>query len=185
MSSNEQHHGSKQPPPRRSGERAKPPRKVDHTYRDFSNYPTDDLPPLSLAPTNFPTKLHHILSDPDYHHVSQSFGSLRISSESQNIVITYSHLLSFSTTSDYFRSSHGWWAIKIKWMRSIISTISSLITNHLVSLFYLTQTRMMIIATWQGMEGAQQGSTRQWGRSKVLWTEQIWILRTSVEWLGI
>jgi hypothetical protein len=93
MSSNEQHHRSKQPPPRRSGERAKPPRKVDHTYRDFSNYPTDDLPPLSLAPTNFPTKLHHILSDPDYHHVSQSFGiSLRISSESQNhFLIWYQH----------------------------------------------------------------------------------------------
>jgi hypothetical protein len=107
MSSNEQHHGSK-PPRRRSGERAKPPRKVDHTYRDFSNYPTDDLPPLSLAPTNFPTKLHHILSDPDYHHVSQSFGSLRISSECQSLVSPYSHLLSFSTTSTCFRSSHGW-----------------------------------------------------------------------------
>jgi hypothetical protein len=71
MSSNEHHHGSK--PPLRS---AKPPRKVDHTYRDFSHYPTDDLPPLSLAPTNFPTKLHHILSDPEYHHVRQSWISL-------------------------------------------------------------------------------------------------------------
>ena len=70
-SNNEQHHGSK-PNPRRSGERAKPPRQVDHTYHDFSHYPTDDLPPLSLAPTNFPTKLHHILSDPEYHHVSET-----------------------------------------------------------------------------------------------------------------
>ena len=73
MSSNneQQHHGSK-PNPRRSGERAKPPRQVDHTYHDFAHYPTDDLPPLSLAPTNFPTKLHHILSDPEYHHVSET-----------------------------------------------------------------------------------------------------------------
>ena len=45
-----------------------PPRRIDHTYRDYSNFPTADLPVLK-APTNFPTKLHHILSDPDYQHV--------------------------------------------------------------------------------------------------------------------
>jgi hypothetical protein len=46
-----------------------PPRRVDHTYRDYSNFPTVDLPVLK-APTNFPSKLHHILSDPDNQHVS-------------------------------------------------------------------------------------------------------------------
>ena len=45
-----------------------PPRRIDHTYRDYSNFPTADLPVLK-APTNFPTRLHHILSDPDYQHV--------------------------------------------------------------------------------------------------------------------
>ena len=33
-------------------------------YRDYSNFPTADLPVLK-APTNFPSKLHHILSDPE------------------------------------------------------------------------------------------------------------------------
>jgi hypothetical protein len=46
-----------------------PPRRTDHTYRDYSNFPTADLPVLK-APTNFPSKLHHILSDPDNQHVS-------------------------------------------------------------------------------------------------------------------
>jgi len=45
-----------------------PPRRIDHTYRDYSNFPTEDLPVLK-APTNFPSKLHHILSDPEYQHV--------------------------------------------------------------------------------------------------------------------
>ena len=39
-----------------------PPRRIDHTYRDYSNFPTADLP--LKAPNNFPSKLHHILSDP-------------------------------------------------------------------------------------------------------------------------
>jgi len=45
-----------------------PPRRIDHTYRDYSDFPTADLPVLK-APTNFPSKLHHILSDPEYQHV--------------------------------------------------------------------------------------------------------------------
>jgi hypothetical protein len=45
-----------------------PPRRTDHTYRDYSNFPTADLP--LKAPTNFPSKLHHILSDPEYQDVS-------------------------------------------------------------------------------------------------------------------
>ena len=45
-----------------------PPRRIDHTYCDYSNFSTEDLPVLK-APTNFPSKLHHILSDPEYQHV--------------------------------------------------------------------------------------------------------------------
>ena len=45
-----------------------PPRRIDHTYRDYSNFPTADLPVLK-APNNFPSKLHHILSDPEYHDI--------------------------------------------------------------------------------------------------------------------
>lgn len=51
-----------------------PPRRIDHTYRDFSNYPIDALPKVLKSATNFPSKLHHILSDPEYHHVSQNCG---------------------------------------------------------------------------------------------------------------
>ena len=50
-----------------------PPRRVDHTYRDVSNYPMEDLPDAGArarAPTNFPSKLHQILSTPAYCHVS-------------------------------------------------------------------------------------------------------------------
>lgn len=49
-----------------------PPRRVDHTYRDFSNFPIDELPAArgKRTPTNFPSKLHQILSNPEYAHVS-------------------------------------------------------------------------------------------------------------------
>ena len=50
--------------------RAPPPRCVDHTYHDYSNFPEEELPPVSKALMNFPTKLHHILSDPGNQHVS-------------------------------------------------------------------------------------------------------------------
>ena len=46
-------------------------RHVDHTYRDFSNFPLDELPTRKRAPTNFPSKLHQILSNPEYAHVSR------------------------------------------------------------------------------------------------------------------
>jgi hypothetical protein len=52
-----------------------PPRRVNHTYCDYSNYPTEDLPAALHSPTNFPSKLHKILSDPDTQHVSQSRGT--------------------------------------------------------------------------------------------------------------
>lgn len=47
-----------------------PPRRVDHTYRDFSNFPLEELPTRKRAPSNFPSKLHQILSNPEYAHVS-------------------------------------------------------------------------------------------------------------------
>lgn len=51
-----------------------PPRRVDHTYRDYSNFPPQDLPPgkADKPPRNFPSKLHAILSTPEYAHVSAS-----------------------------------------------------------------------------------------------------------------
>lgn len=47
-----------------------PPHRVDHTYRDFSNFPLEELPTRKRAPSNFPSKLHQILSNPEYAHVS-------------------------------------------------------------------------------------------------------------------
>lgn len=52
--------------------RAPPQRHVDHTYRDFANFPLEELPTRKKAPTNFPSKLHQILSNPEYDHVSQN-----------------------------------------------------------------------------------------------------------------
>lgn len=46
-----------------------PPRRIDHTYRDYSNFPVDDLPVGKKALTNFPSKLHQILSFPGYSHI--------------------------------------------------------------------------------------------------------------------
>ena len=48
-----------------------PPRRVDHTYRDYSNFPLAELPAGKKTPTNFPSKLHQILSTPEYAHVSR------------------------------------------------------------------------------------------------------------------
>ena len=47
-----------------------PPRRVDHTYRDYSNYPMHELTQGKKVPSNFPSKLHQILSTPEYSHVS-------------------------------------------------------------------------------------------------------------------
>jgi len=47
-----------------------PPRRTDHTYRDFSKYAVDKLlPPNKKAQSNFPAKLHRILSTPEFSHV--------------------------------------------------------------------------------------------------------------------
>ena len=46
-----------------------PPRRVDHIYRDYSGFPVEDIPNTARAPTNFPSKLHQILSAPEFYHV--------------------------------------------------------------------------------------------------------------------
>lgn len=47
-----------------------PPRRVDHTYRDYSGFPAEDFPEAARrAPTNFPSKLHKILSTHEYCHI--------------------------------------------------------------------------------------------------------------------
>lgn len=53
-----------------------PPRRVDHTYRDYSNFPLSELPSGKKTPTNFPSKLHQILSTPEYAHVSSFLSPL-------------------------------------------------------------------------------------------------------------
>ena len=51
-------------------------RRVDHTYRDYSLFPSDRLPNGKRGSTNFPAKLHRILSNPDeYSHVRHSLQS--------------------------------------------------------------------------------------------------------------
>jgi len=47
-----------------------PPRRVDHTYRDYSSYPLSELPSGKKSPSNFPSKLHQILAAHEYSHVS-------------------------------------------------------------------------------------------------------------------
>lgn len=44
------------------------PQYIDHTYHDYSNYPTSELPAAKLS-NNFPSKLHQILSDPVNSHI--------------------------------------------------------------------------------------------------------------------
>ena len=63
------------PPPRAYAHHADPhpvpPRRVDHTYRDYSRFPAGEVPPgKAKAPMNFPRKLHRILSTPEFAHVS-------------------------------------------------------------------------------------------------------------------
>ena len=49
-----------------------PHRRVDHTYNDYSLFPLDRLPKDKKGSTNFPAKLHRILSNPEYSHVRHS-----------------------------------------------------------------------------------------------------------------
>eukprot|EP00804_Cyclotella_cryptica_P027675 CCRYP_010293-RB/>CCRYP_010293-RB protein AED:0.05 eAED:0.05 QI:191/1/1/1/0.66/0.75/4/300/416 len=47
---------------------APPPRRTDHTYRDWARHPPDDheIRPTSKSKNNFPAKLHRILSNPEH-----------------------------------------------------------------------------------------------------------------------
>ena len=49
--------------------RRPPPRRVDHTYSDFSHVTAAGLPRKKSA-ANFPSKLHQILSTDEFEHVS-------------------------------------------------------------------------------------------------------------------
>lgn len=57
------------PPPSSASRNRPPPRRVDHTYREYSNFPPSELPIRKKAPTNFPSKLHQILSSSAYTHI--------------------------------------------------------------------------------------------------------------------
>jgi hypothetical protein len=46
--------------------------RVDHTYNDYSLFPLDRLPKDKKGSTNFPAKLHRILSNPEYSRVRHS-----------------------------------------------------------------------------------------------------------------
>ncbi len=91
-----------------------PPRRVDHTYRDFSQFSFDKPHSNKKAPTHFPAKLHKILSTPEFSHVShdamylnQLLNSIWREGESFNCLLTrFCSILSISLTylisSDYF-----------------------------------------------------------------------------------
>jgi len=46
-----------------------PQRRVDHTYRDYSNFTLDEVPAGKNTRSNFPRKLHQIVSNPDHSHI--------------------------------------------------------------------------------------------------------------------
>lgn len=58
-------------PPRTSSSNRIPPRRVDHTYRDYSHFPAGDLQASrrKKSGTNFPTKLHLILCTDEFAHI--------------------------------------------------------------------------------------------------------------------
>jgi hypothetical protein len=57
-------------PPNAPSTNRAPPRRVDHTYRDFSQFSCEKPHLSNKAPSNFPAKLHQILSTPECSHVS-------------------------------------------------------------------------------------------------------------------
>ncbi len=90
-----------------------PPRRVDHTYRDVSQFSSDKPHSNKKASANFPAKLHKILSTPEFSHVSHyaTYWSQLLNfieeGESCNCLLTHFCLiLSISSTylisSDYF-----------------------------------------------------------------------------------
>jgi hypothetical protein len=61
----------RQPAPRA---RAPPTRRVDHTYRDYSRLPWDKQPVSGkTGSSKFPAKLHKIVSNPEFSHVSYNW----------------------------------------------------------------------------------------------------------------
>ena len=75
-----------------------PPRCVDHPYRDYLTIPLDELPNISNTPSNFPSKLHHILSRPEFHHVSSLhyMTSQRIDRLILIVILQRSHAFTFT-----------------------------------------------------------------------------------------
>mmetsp|Transcript_18795 Transcript_18795/g.39358 ORF Transcript_18795/g.39358 Transcript_18795/m.39358 type:complete len:396 (-) Transcript_18795:196-1383(-) len=57
----DRYHGSQPSPP--------PPRRVNHTYRDFSRFEPAVVSSNRKLVSNFPSKLHMIVSNPEYAHV--------------------------------------------------------------------------------------------------------------------
>ena len=87
-----------------------PPRRTDHTYRDFSKFALDKLPLNMKLQTNFPSKLHQILSTPEYSQVSHVGGVLstvaldfRISEELFTVfLLPPFRLINLALSSDHF-----------------------------------------------------------------------------------
>ena len=57
-------------PPNSPSTNRAPPRRVNHTYRDVSQFSFDKPHSTKKASANFPAKLHKILSTPEFSHVS-------------------------------------------------------------------------------------------------------------------
>lgn len=85
-------------------------RRVDHTYRDYSKFPLEELPTRKRAPTNFPSKLHQILSNPEYAHVRHHLDYYFIRRRLQCDINLLIHLVSCREPSYHCinRSSRGW-----------------------------------------------------------------------------
>ena len=62
------------PPPVTTRKKGVELRRVDHTYRDYSDYPPSAVAKKAYGKLmNFPAKLHEILSTPDFECVSRFF----------------------------------------------------------------------------------------------------------------
>ena len=67
-------HDAPLPPPVTTKKKGVELRRVDHTYRDYSDYPPSAVVKKANAlDSNFPAKLHQILSTPDFECVSRFF----------------------------------------------------------------------------------------------------------------
>lgn len=67
-------HDAPLPPPVTTKKKGVELRRVDHTYRDYSDYPPSAVAKKANGELiNFPAKLHQILSTPDFECVSRFF----------------------------------------------------------------------------------------------------------------